>query len=438
MVYHFMTVEGMALATGRHAVFNHALLNALFLHPNTDKNETFAMLSNSEVMAAERRMKKRTGRAYQDLNPCGKVAQNPFSTFADILFVHGCYGNNLLHPEARLPLAKAFGLEFAVKPGGLEIEPYYTDMMFSNLFQWTYSRPQPSYKRHVKERTRNITSLCHEHYLNKSRNNGNTVDVRGTGLVDYVVQIRTFRDVVGATSTEHFMGSEQMTTFRTCAFKAVMEAQSRVSESVISGNGNSNIKSDGKAPPMPICVYVTSDDPAVANHITQSLEDHEGFEGSVVSHSEIRDDWHKPKESLSLSLHDDKIDDWHSQSLMDRHKGAVGTDTELSARPEFLDWMVLSEATGALFTHGSTFGTSARYRKGYFNSIHDLGLDKDQKTNEFTCELAHDRDHLCEACTQLGDKCLSEAREVCARPKPSTPFTPPKPPDPSNTTTLVN
>ena len=106
------------------------------------------------------------------------------------------------------------------------------------------------------------------------------------------------------------------------------------------------------------------------------------------------------------------------------------------------DWMILSEATSAVFTAESTFGGSARARKGYFGARWDYhvinqpqqqgldknkGLDKDKEKgsemglkkkqedspNVLQCQLVNSFLEICESCKKLKKMCPIDVVTEC-------------------------
>ena len=87
VLWHFMEVQGMALATKRHAIFNNAAINALFSHPNSKNNNApsyWQLRSLSEVQKYFDGKPKKT-----ELFPCGKVSLYPVTSFSKDFYVHG-------------------------------------------------------------------------------------------------------------------------------------------------------------------------------------------------------------------------------------------------------------------------------------------------------------------------------------------------------------
>jgi hypothetical protein len=107
LLWHFVEIQGMALATRKRAVFNHAVVNLLFNHPDAVNNQSFDLLNN-DALHIEWKNSERN--VYKYLWPCKSVKKQSFASFGKIIYIHGCFGGNLLHTEAFPVLARALHL----------------------------------------------------------------------------------------------------------------------------------------------------------------------------------------------------------------------------------------------------------------------------------------------------------------------------------------
>ena len=107
LLWHFVEIQGLALATRKRAVFNHAVVNSLFNHPDAANNQSFELLSNDAV---HMEWKNSERNVYKYLWPCKSVKKQSFASFGKVIYIHGCFGGNLLHAEALPVLARVLHL----------------------------------------------------------------------------------------------------------------------------------------------------------------------------------------------------------------------------------------------------------------------------------------------------------------------------------------
>ena len=95
LLWHFVEIQGLALATNKRAVFNHAVVNSLFSHPDAATgNQSFDLLSNEAVTDMYEHPDERAVVRY--LYPCKLAKTRPFSTFARRIYIHGAFCSILL------------------------------------------------------------------------------------------------------------------------------------------------------------------------------------------------------------------------------------------------------------------------------------------------------------------------------------------------------
>ena len=146
VLWHYLEVQGLAMATKRHAIVNNAVINALFSHPNLKNSATsttYWQLKNlNEVQKHYEGGGKPGMKSKTELFPCGKVSTFPITSFSKDFYVHGgyerhhhlfihrccdphphpllhhisslfsgCFGNNLMHPNIKPFLMNLLGLQ---------------------------------------------------------------------------------------------------------------------------------------------------------------------------------------------------------------------------------------------------------------------------------------------------------------------------------------
>jgi hypothetical protein len=327
-----------------------------------------------------------------------------FDTFADALTI-GCNMVLVAHPEARMAMSQLLDLNLPVAAKQHREE---AEMVYAHLFKWLFSRPRAVLK--SDDHVRRITSMCHHQRFNPTAAEAEAgagagaapdttyayaTDTTGTAnssldrrTIDVAIQVRTFRDLHGDGYDTEFWAQEGR-NYHECAASVVMQALRRVR-----GQGRRG----------GLCVYVTSDYPSVSRRMQRALLGDARFRGerlAVVSHAEVHD------ESGSTG-------DWHSGSAL---KASQGSEARGQRRKwlEVLDWLAMSSAGAAVMTSSSTFGQTARYRTGYFESRHDHRVESPRNSSSGAqlCLPVHDTDQLCALCVRLGRRCPLEAQRDC-------------------------
>ena len=357
VIHHFMSVQGVGLATSRHSIFNHAIILQLFCHPVPVLTSSWSQINNSVIS----KIHSSRVRGYRDLVPCGQVAKYPLSRWTDAVFVHGCFGNNLMHPEIRPILFKLF-------------ETKYPVVVFAGLMQWTYSNPTSSYVEATANKIANISRQC---FRNTT---GLTSDV-----IDLVIQIRTLRDVGENLSDIDHLALWKQTNhckqYINCSLHGIKQALHRKANVA-----NAMVSS------QPLCVYITSDNKAISFFLkSQLLGAVPGI--AVVADGELP--------SLNNS-------DWQSAGIMNSNH--LVSDEGVLRRSDLLDWMVISKAVSAVYLESSTFADTARLRAGYFAARHDYVVTTKDNPQ---CNLRIDREELCDFCGTLGSRCALDVRADC-------------------------
>ena len=242
VLWFYMETLAMAMATNRHAVFNNAVLSALFAHPNeavgTSTNSTststsdtanWHVLSNAEVTAQQQRDQEAGN--LTELMPCGHVARRPVAQWGKHFFVHGCFGNNLMHPDVK----PALGALLQLQPA-LDIEQgLFADMAFAHMMRWMLSNPRPLFRAYAEEKVRRVQELCaagnsknnsSTRSTDSSSNNSSSSGGCGGGdsapeydPIDLAVQIRVFRDNNANNVPQYLNGSYARDVYHSCALQ---------------------------------------------------------------------------------------------------------------------------------------------------------------------------------------------------------------------------
>lgn len=197
-----------------------------------------------------------------------------------------------------------------------------------DIVHWLLSKPTPEWEKVMKDRAQKV-------YANCSRN-GIIPHHANLGL-----QIRTFADL-GRHSTSH-----QEKCYVDCA-----ESLARYLHDIHQ---------------HPICVLVTSDNSDLTDRIITELD-------KIPYITAVHNDYpHASTLSHSAGI------------LLDHRDDKSFSITKIMDHPEFIDWMLLSESDTAVYTQGSTFASSARYRAGLFRAKDDRVV-REISQQECTCE----------------------------------------------------
>lgn len=329
VIYHFHSVQGLAIATKSRAIINHALLQLMFDHPDKKNGKSWRHETNEDVL------KLMEGHHSTDLIPCGQVSKTPMKYFADIIFVHGCYGNNLMHPDVRGEFSKIIKLEYSLQNHHL-----YADSLFSVLMQWTFSNPTIILEDCVEAYMKRITDLCYANHTflpDKLR------------VIDVALQMRLFRDNRANAATG--ADNSTLSRFHDCGLQTILDAQVRRQQ-----DHTDSVRSS------PACVFITSDDPVVASIVANTYRTNPEITAKIVTYDELT-----PNNT-----------EWLSIELMNTAQGKNSAGVQHVCKPAFLDWMILSKALSTMCTAGSTYCSSARFRAGYANMWFDTELVGDK------------------------------------------------------------
>jgi hypothetical protein len=413
----FAAVQGMALVLGRHAFISHPSISDLFEHPATaassnvswllmtdegrrQMEENTALVHRRVGSGGSNRHSARANRSTSALWRCGmSFKRTGFDTFADALTV-GCNMVLVAHPEARMAMSQLLDLDLPVIAAKQHREE--AEMVYGHLFKWLFSRPRAVLK--SDDHLRRITSMCHHQRFNPtSAEAGSDPDTTYTSYttdtgtvsssldrhtIDVAIQVRTFRDLHGDGYDSEFW-SQEGRNYHECAASVVTQALRRARSAGHRGG---------------LCVYVTSDYPSVSRRMQRALLGDARFRGerlAVVSHAEVHGD-------------SGSAGDWHSGSAL---KASQGSEPRGQGRKwqEVLDWLAMSSAGAAVTTSSSTFGQTARYRTGYFESRHDYRVESPRNSSSGAqlCLPVHDTDQLCALCARLGRRCPLDAQRDC-------------------------
>jgi len=67
---------GIALASGRVEIMNHAVLQSMFAHPDAEHGRSFAILENELIASLEGQQRSDLTRGFHKLHPCGGIASH--------------------------------------------------------------------------------------------------------------------------------------------------------------------------------------------------------------------------------------------------------------------------------------------------------------------------------------------------------------------------
>lgn len=408
VVLNFAAVQGMALVLSRHAFISHSSISDLFEHPAAPASNVSWQLMTDEgrrQMEENMTLVRRSNRDRSPINRttsalwrCGmNFKRAGFDTFADALTI-GCNMILVAHPDARVAMSKLLDLNLPVALPTARREE--AEMIYGHIFKWLFSRPRSVLK--ADDHLRRITNLCH-HRHNQQRRIETPSDVAGRvaldaadssrvkQTIDVAIQVRTFRDLHGEGYDTEFW-DEEGGNYHECAASVLMQTLRRLRSAGRSGH---------------LCVYVTSDYPSVSQKMQRALLHDPRFRGeqlAVVSHAEMHDpkgDWHS-----GIALKASQVSELYGQGH--------GSDRKWL---EVLDWLAMSSAGAAVMTSDSTFGQTARYRTGYFESRYDYRVEspRNKSRGARLCLPVHDKAQQCALCARLGKRCPLEAQRDCRR-----------------------
>ena len=232
---------------------------------------------------------------------CRDVPSVPFARISHKYGINGCFQAYIIHREAPPILDRMLSLHYPV-----ENVTYY-DQMASQIAEWTFSRPHPHWKEIVDDYRKKTFLPC-----------GTDVEA-----ADLAIQFRSWRDVVGESADFTQVGG---LCHEICAKEMAIEVQQQLNR--------------------PICVYITSDNDTSSELLADSLRN--------LSPGKIQ----------AVYGVEENAAHWHSGSLVDSGRWGEFDPTILQDHQELKDWMLLGEASHALYTAGSTFAITARLRAG--------------------------------------------------------------------------
>lgn len=185
------------------------------------------------------------------------------------------------------------------------------------LIHWLLSNPTPGWGSHMQKRAKMVYANCSQHGVVPHRAN-------------LALQIRTFSDM-GRTSTA---SQEQ------CYIDCTLEIAKSLHDAHLHH----------------ICLMVTSDNSELTDRVIEKLE--------MTSYiTAVHNDY----PNASILSHSGNI-------LMDHRLDKSFSLDKIMDHPEFVDWMLLSDAEVAVYTHGSTFAMSARHRAGVIRAKDDRAV----------------------------------------------------------------
>jgi len=85
-------VGGIALASGRVEIMNHAVLQSMFAHPDAEHGRSFAILENELIASLEGQQRSDLTRGFHKLHPCGGIASHVSNRL--VVVVVNCFDFN--------------------------------------------------------------------------------------------------------------------------------------------------------------------------------------------------------------------------------------------------------------------------------------------------------------------------------------------------------
>lgn len=205
------------------------------------------------------------------------------------------------------------------------------DVVSSAMAKWMLSRPTKIFQTLVDERKKDVLAQC------------------GTDGIQFGIQIRTWRD------DEY--GHGQM-------YEVVFDDIISCINSWL-GSGVRAMNSRSK-----YCVYITSDDPEETKHLVNKLRDVDDRLTFVTAVPPSDDSWHTEE---SFKVNKTNFDPQH-----------------LLKHNELIDWYIFGEADASIYSLRSSFGRTARMRRGYEGQNNDYIVGRENMGLQFMCTSVRD------------------------------------------------
>lgn len=241
---------------------------------------------------------------------CSDVKNIPFSKLAPKYGTNGCFEAYISHPESPAMLTSLLPLQYPES----NISLYH--QFSAAVGEWTFSRPAANWSSIMSAYRKKTFAPC-----------GANIE-----FADMAVQFRTWRDVRGDKDTFHDVGGA---CHAKCAAHVALHTRNRLNRT--------------------ICVFVTSDNVTSSAHLVNHL--------NLASNGSIKAVY---AEEETGAAH------WHSQTVVDSARWKTLDSSELQHHQSLKDWMLIGEASTAMYTAGSTFAVTARLRAGLQNQLHDV------------------------------------------------------------------
>jgi len=226
--------------------------------------------------------------------------------------MNGCIPGYFTHSNSQRFYESILKLDFH----GLD----YWSQIFANVASWAMSRPSTMWTELVKNYTKTVfrgDDLC----------SGEDIDL--------VTQFRTWRDVRPADMNFRDAGGDCHTKCLVARAKAYGKTFNKTH----------------------LCIFVTSDNATSSAVLVKTLK------GLSTESLQFR-----------AFTHEDEDVHWHTIDLTSgntRYEMPPNKAEVLSAHSELFDWYLMGEAKAAVYTGGSTYGMTARLRKGIENHLLD-------------------------------------------------------------------
>jgi hypothetical protein len=240
---------------------------------------------------------------------CADVVHQAFSAMPLKYGTNGCTYAYVMHSESATVLQQLIPPRFPAN------EVPVHDQWIATIARWMLSRPTAQWRQIVDDYAKEVFAPC-----------GNDIK-----HADLAVQLRTWRDVNQNTNFHQVGG----VCHETCAREAAKDIQSRLGR--------------------PICVFITSDNATSSALLVDSLNEM------------------SPGNIHAVHSADTSLTAWHTFEVVEsgRWDGPAYDPAQLVHQQALKDWMLLSEASEALYTPSSTFGATARLRAGPHAQLYD-------------------------------------------------------------------
>ena len=316
----------VAFATKSAALLDHALVVAMFDHPDPRINH---FMKYDIIDGAVVNMRK------QDVaNHVYKFPDGSLKSGKDWASFQGTnrYNN---HRDAMKMSRDYYASVLGMDPR----DPRLYDVASSTVTQWMMSRPTQIFQRYYDEFRGIVLKRCGG----------------ATANIDFAVQFRTWKD---HRYSQVLYQKHDKCTF-SCVHEKVLAAVRRKEQELQQqaqfkavSTGRSTDKAAGGDKANTMCIFVTTDDHEYLTPRINALRQNM----STLTNIDII--------FVNSNGYNRAPEEWHTKSLV--RQAIQSFNTTLFPRYKMLfDWMLLGDAASAILTYGSTYSRTARMRGGY-------------------------------------------------------------------------